>query len=64
MFAGDTLFAGGVGRTDLPGGDFAALCRSVARLAALEDTVRVVPGHGEETTIGLEKRRNPFMMGM
>ena len=60
LFSGDTLFAGSVGRTDFPGGDPAALRRSIARLAALPDDTRVHPGHGPETTIGRERRVNPF----
>jgi glyoxylase-like metal-dependent hydrolase (beta-lactamase superfamily II) len=60
LFSGDTLFAQSVGRTDLPGGDEGALDRSLARLADLPDGMRVFPGHGPETTIGLERRRNPF----
>ena len=60
LFSGDTLFAGSAGRTDFPGGSFAALKRSLARLAELPDETRVIPGHGNETTIGEEKRSNPF----
>ncbi|EHM09713.1 Zn-dependent hydrolase, glyoxylase [Thermanaerovibrio velox DSM 12556] len=60
LFSGDTLFAGSVGRTDLPGGDEAALRGSLARLADLEDSLKVFPGHGPETTLGEERRRNPF----
>ena len=55
MFSGDTLFAGGWGRTDLPGGDPAALVESLARLSTFEDPARVLPGHGPETTIGAER---------
>ena len=61
VFSGDTLFWGSVGRTDLPGSDHAALLRSLsAALGALPDETRVLPGHAEETTIGLEKEQNPF----
>lgn len=60
LFSGDTLFAGSIGRTDFPGGDMPAMRRSIARLAALADDVRVHPGHGPETTIGRERRVNPF----
>ena len=56
LFSGDTLFAGGYGRTDLPGGDDAALGASLARILALPDR-KVFPGHGEATTIANEKRR-------
>lgn len=55
LFSGDTLFAGGWGRTDLPGGDPAALVESLARLATFEVPIRVLPGHGPETTIGRER---------
>ena len=62
LFTGDTLFAGSVGRTDLPGGNPEALMKSLARLAALpEDTVAYC-GHGPETTIAREKAYNPFMV--
>lgn len=60
LFAGDTLFAGSVGRTDFPGGDSRAMQRSIARLAALPDETRVHCGHGPDTTIGRERRINPF----
>jgi len=55
LFSGDTLFAAGWGRTDLPGGSDEQLVESLARLATLEDSVRVLPGHGRETTIGRER---------
>jgi hydroxyacylglutathione hydrolase len=55
LFSGDTLFAGGWGRTDLPGGDAAALVESLVRLLDIEDPVGVLPGHGRETTIGTER---------
>lgn len=61
LFSGDTLFQGSVGRTDIPGGDSRALARSLARLAALPDDTRVYPGHGKDTTIGIEKRTNFFL---
>lgn len=64
LFAGDTLFAGSIGRTDFEGGDFAAMRASLARLAALPEKLTVEAGHGEGTTIGYEKRCNPFMMGL
>lgn len=61
LFAGDTLFAGSVGRTDFPRGDSRALSESIrTRLAPLADDVVVHPGHGPDTTIGQERRRNPF----
>jgi hydroxyacylglutathione hydrolase len=55
LFSGDTLFAGGWGRVDLPGGDPAAMASSLARLSELEDRVGVYPGHGGATTIGRER---------
>ncbi len=55
LFAGDTLFAGGWGRTDLPGGSVEEMAASLARLSELEDHLRVLPGHGRETTIGRER---------
>ncbi len=58
LFSGDTLFAGGIGRTDLPGGDYDTLMRSIyERLLTLPDTTHVYPGHGFETTIGEERSR-------
>ncbi len=62
LFAGDTLFAGSVGRTDFPGGDFEVLKSSIQKkLFILGDEVQVFTGHGPETTIGEEKRHNPFV---
>jgi hydroxyacylglutathione hydrolase len=65
LLSGDTLFAGGIGRSDLVGGDPDALTRSLrARLLPLDDETRVIPGHGPETTIGVERRTNPFLTEM
>lgn len=62
LLAGDTLFAGSVGRTDLPGGNGPALLRSIhTRLLPLPEKTLVVPGHGEETTLGQERETNPFL---
>jgi glyoxylase-like metal-dependent hydrolase (beta-lactamase superfamily II) len=62
LFVGDTLFAGSVGRTDLPGGDHATLLRSIRDvLFAFPDNTPVHPGHGDSTTIGREKSSNPFL---
>jgi glyoxylase-like metal-dependent hydrolase (beta-lactamase superfamily II) len=62
LFGGDVLMAGGCGRTDLPGGSTALLVDSVRRkLWTLSDDVRVLPGHGPATTIGHERRTNPFV---
>lgn len=62
VVGGDVLFRGSIGRTDLPGGDFNVLMRSIAlQLFVLPDDVIVYPGHGDETSIGREKRFNPFL---
>lgn len=64
LLAGDTLFAGSVGRTDLPGGDMHKLLRSIKnRLLQLPDATRVIPGHGTNTQIGMERETNPFLSG-
>ena len=61
MFSGDTLFQSSCGRTDLPGGDWTAILRSLGRLAELEGNYAVYPGHGPATTLSDEKRYNPYM---
>ena len=62
MLSGDLLFAGSIGRTDLPGGDHATMLRSLAeKVLPLRDEVVVLPGHGEQTTIGRERAANPFL---
>jgi hydroxyacylglutathione hydrolase len=62
LVAGDTLFAGSIGRTDLPGGSFEKIMRSLHnQLMALPDETQVVPGHGPVTTIGEERETNPFL---
>lgn len=64
-FSGDVLFAGSIGRTDLPGGDFETLISSIEReLLSLPDETIVYSGHGPETTIGRERRTNPFLTGV
>jgi len=64
VFVGDTLFAGSIGRTDLPGGDYGVLISAIKnKLLPLDDEMKVYPGHGPSTTIGLEKKKNPFLMG-
>jgi len=64
VFSGDTLFNCGVGRTDLPGGSYSQLVNSLqTKLMALPDSTIVYPGHGPETTIGTERRGNPFLRG-
>lgn len=63
LFSGDTLFNGGVGRTDLPGGDWTALRKSIKeKILALPDETEVLPGHGPKTTVGREKADNPFIL--
>lgn len=65
VFSGDVLFAGSIGRTDLPGGDFETLIASIEReLLPLPDDTIVYSGHGPETTIGRERRTNPFLTGV
>ena len=62
VFSGDTLFNYGIGRTDLPGGSHSQLMNSIhAKLMILPDNTAVYPGHGPETTIGTERRGNPFL---
>lgn len=61
LFSGDVLFADSIGRSDLPGGHAPTLAHSIRRLLTLPDEVRVYPGHGPATTIGRERRRNPFL---
>lgn len=63
LFVGDTLFAGAIGRTDLPGADHATLIASIRNvLLAFDDDAIVHPGHGPDTTIGRERRTNPFLV--
>ena len=61
LLSGDTLFAGSIGRTDLPGGDMATLMRSLDSLRSLPEDTVVIPGHGMTTTIGRELASNPFL---
>ncbi|MFA7230860.1 MAG: MBL fold metallo-hydrolase [Victivallaceae bacterium] len=64
LFSGDTLFAGSIGRTDLPGGDTAALLKFIKeKIMTLPDELRICPGHGPSTTVSKEKRGNPFLAG-
>ena len=64
LFSGDLLFAGSIGRTDLPGGDSTAMMRSLRTvLTDLADETVVLPGHGEQTTMAEERRSNPFLTG-
>ena len=65
MFSGDLLFAGSIGRTDLPGGDHATMLKSLAsKVLPLADDVVVLPGHGEQTSIGRERATNPFLQDL
>jgi len=65
LFSGDLLFAGSIGRTDLPGGDYPTMLRSLARVClSLPDDTVVLSGHGPQTTIGTERRINPFLAGL
>ncbi len=65
LFSGDLLFAGSIGRTDLPGGDYPTILRSLARVClTLPDETVVLSGHGPQTTIGAERRANPFLSGL
>ena len=61
MFTGDTLFAGSIGRTDLYGGDYRQIEKSLKKLAKYEDKVKIHPGHGPSSTLGIEKMSNPYM---
>lgn len=63
LFSGDHLFAGSIGRTDLPGGSFDQLLESMAeKILPLDDAIPVLPGHGPTTTVGRERRANPFLL--
>lgn len=63
LFSGDHLFAGSIGRTDLPGGNHEQLMASMAaKILPLDDAIQVLPGHGETTTIGKERATNPFLL--
>ncbi|HWY48514.1 MAG TPA: MBL fold metallo-hydrolase [Bryobacteraceae bacterium] len=65
LIAGDTLFLDSIGRTDLPGGDYEQILRSIHdKLLPLDDSTAVTPGHGPNTTIGRERARNPFLQGL
>lgn len=65
LFSGDLLFAGSIGRTDLPGGDYPTILRSLASVClTLPDDTVVLPGHGPDTTIGRERASNPFLQGL
>ena len=61
LFAGDTLFFGSIGRTDFPGSSPAAMQKSLQRLKEIPEDLRVLPGHGEETTLSYERQYNPYL---
>ena len=63
MFSGDTLFAGSCGRTDMPGGSWAAMDASMKRLSTIAENLKVSPGHGPSSTLAEEKASNPYMKG-
>ena len=64
LFSGDTLFQYSIGRTDLPTGSFMEMKESLVRLSSLDDQLIVYPGHGPSTTIGMEKRMNPYLLSL
>jgi glyoxylase-like metal-dependent hydrolase (beta-lactamase superfamily II) len=65
MFSGDLLFAGSIGRTDLPGGDQATMLETLrTKVLPLPDDVVVLPGHGDQTSIGRERATNPFLLDL
>ncbi len=64
LFTGDTIFAGSIGRTDLPGGDMQVFTKSLQALMSLPDDTRIFPGHGPESTIGRERKSNPFLSSL
>jgi hydroxyacylglutathione hydrolase len=64
VFSGDTLFAGSIGRTDLPSSSYEEITLSLKKLATLPDHIKVYPGHGPTSTIGEEKRHNPFLQNL
>ena len=64
LFTGDTLFAGSIGRTDLPTGSYQDMEKSLSKLSKMKDELLILPGHGTSSTIGYEKKYNPFMRGV
>ncbi|HEX7974308.1 MAG TPA: MBL fold metallo-hydrolase [Anaerolineales bacterium] len=64
VFCGDVIFSGSIGRTDLAGGDYDILIDSIrTQILTLPDETRLLPGHGPETTVGMERAYNPFLQG-
>lgn len=65
LFCGDVIFQGSIGRTDLPGGDYETLMRSIQReVLTLPDDTRLLTGHGPQTKVGIERSYNPFLVGL
>ena len=64
LITGDTLFAGSIGRTDLPGGSYQTILPTLKRLIALEENYRILPGHGGESDLNTEKATNPYLQGL
>ncbi|MCX6465495.1 MAG: MBL fold metallo-hydrolase, partial [Pseudonocardiales bacterium] len=64
ILAGDTLFAGSIGRTDLPGGDFTQMQESLRTFLLRDDSAVVLPGHGPTTTVGRERATNPYLQDL
>ena len=64
LITGDTLFAGSIGRTDLPGGSYQVIQATLKRLTALEENYQILPGHGDASDLNTEKRSNPYLRGM
>jgi glyoxylase-like metal-dependent hydrolase (beta-lactamase superfamily II) len=64
IFTGDTLFAGSIGRTDLPGGSITAMRNSLKRIMAFPENYKVYPGHGPDSTVGIEIKENPFLRNL
>ena len=62
IFSGDTVFAGSIGRTDFPGGNFTAIINSLKRVLSLDKTIKIFSGHGPETTVARELSSNPFYL--
>ena len=61
LFSGDTLFQGSIGRTDFPGGSFSQMQKSLQRLKAIPENLRVLPGHGDGTSLDAERKYNPYL---
>jgi glyoxylase-like metal-dependent hydrolase (beta-lactamase superfamily II) len=65
VFCGDLIFAGSIGRTDLPGGDYQTILESLEqKILTLPDDTRLHPGHGPSTTVAVERQYNPFLQGL